>query len=147
MPKLKKIIEECKLKTINTQKKAKLYRIFNLITNLFIIVGSLFIGFIESQRENKLYSYIILSFLISIIKGLHMILRLGQRGTYFKYASIKYQKLITIANDKLFYLTNNSELKRLDHQLRIEMDELNLSLYKVSYDPDSLKSDQDNNSV
>lgn len=137
---IKKIIQECKLKTIRAQKKANFYRILNIISNLFIILATLFIGIIETQRQDKRYTYIILSFLVSLIETLHIIFRLGQRGVYFKYASIKYQKLLTVANETLFYSTNKSDLTRLIHQFRSEIDELSFSLYKVSYGQDSMKS-------
>ena len=134
---IKKIIDECRTKTLGAQKKANLYRTLNILTNLFIVVSSIVIGIIETQRENKLYSFIVLSFLVALTESLYVIFRLGQRGVYFKHASIKYQKLLTLANETLFYSNNRSDLQRLIHQYRGEMDELSYSLYKVSYGPDA----------
>lgn len=133
----RKIIEDCKEKGISSRKRANLFRTLNLIITFFIILVSLGIGILETQKEIVYYTNVVMSFLVSIIETLHFIFRIGQRGIFFKYASLKYQKMLTIANDALFYSNNPTDLLRLNHQFRNDLDDLSYTSFKVSYGPES----------
>lgn len=133
----RKIIEDCGLKNINSQKRANLYRCLNLLITFFIILVSLGVGILETQKSVVYYTIVVLNFLISIIGTLHFIFRIGQRGIFFKYASLKYQKLLTVANEALFYSNEPADLLRLNHQFRRELEELSYRSFKMSYGPES----------
>ena len=132
-----KIIDESELKNITAQKRANLFRCLNLLITFFIILVSLGVGILETQKNEVYYTIVVLNFLISIIGTLHFIFRIGQRGIFFKYASLKYQNLLTVANEALFYSNEPSDLRRINHQFRRELVELSYRSFKMTYGPES----------
>lgn len=127
---LKKLSEECKVKSIKLKTRANFYRSLNLLIHMLIILGGFVIGLIEAVSDRISYLYIFISFSISILESLYLVLRLGSKGVDFKYASIKFQKMLAIINESLFMTTSLTDLIRIKHQIQCEIDDLNLSLFK-----------------
>ena len=144
--KMKKIIDECKIKLLTARKRAVTYKYLNIAISLFIILGSLVTGIFETFREDKNYLYISLSFSMTSVKLIDMILKIGQRGIYSKRADIEYQKILFEANDALFYAdeNNSSTLDKMIHDFQKRMHEISFTSYKISYGPQSFKDANSN---
>lgn len=127
---LKKTSNNLKKKKNSSKRWAKFYSWVNTLLSLFIIIGSLTAGVMESLKEDRNGIVIILNFSVAGIKSIYDLLRLNKKGinNMVKYAFIgkiyndvetsleimddpaQINELINIANDEVRRL----EVKQYD---------------------------------
>ena len=134
------LIVECENKARWAQCKANLFRLLNISVSLLIIVTGSIIGVVSSVQPEKNYIAIVLGFGITTIQTVHDLFRLGHRGIFYKYASLRLRNILHSARESLIALHNGKDLLRFSNHMQREIDDLDFTMFKISYGPDNIKS-------
>lgn len=151
---LNKLIEESQKKATQAQCRANLYNFINVAVSFFIIVGNAVIGTIvavtafssssTAEIPNAISIFVVAgSYSIAAIKSVHEIMRLGQRGVFFKFMSNQIRKIIRTINESVFYLQSDYEILHFCNNVQQEIDDLEFSAFKMTAGPLSLGSAPD----
>ena len=140
---LQDVQEEAKKKSVKTSFKAKLLWWINIVLNLVVLTCAAVtatIGGINISSSNSLSNLpiLILSGIVFIISGSERPLKLGHRGFYYQQASYRLKRIISQARDLTFKFSNftNEEILVSINAMRLEMDDIDVEIYKLSM-PDS----------
>lgn len=141
---LQDVQEEAKKKSIKTSRKSNLLWWINTILNLVVITCSAAIGVINaisllSSNPLSTLPSLILGGIIFIISGSDRPLKLGPRGYYYRQASYRLKRIIAQARDLTYSFSNftNEEILVSINGMRLEMDDIDLDIYKSSMPDDS----------
>jgi hypothetical protein len=129
---MKKLIDSCKEKSIKSQIYSNYYRILNITIVLCLIIGGLTVGILQAVQSTINYPILVIGFLIALLQGCQEFFRLSQSAVFYKYASIKFRKMINLADENLFYSSSAHETLRIIHYIRGEMDDLDYNMFITS---------------
>ena len=140
---LQDIQQEAKKKSIKTSFKSNVLWWINTILNLVVVTCAaaiVIINGISLPSANPLSNLpaLILGGIIFIISGSDRPLKLGPRGYYYQQASYRLKRIISQARNltyKISSLTNEEILLHIN-AMRVEMDDIDLEMYKSSMPDD-----------
>ena len=139
------IIKCCEQKSTDARCKANTFRIFNIGISLLIIICGVLATAILAMSDSEDYITIALTAIITLVQTIHEIFRIGQRGVYYKYASIRLRSLLRLVREDVFKLSSGLEMIRYAHRIQKEIDDLDLNMFKLSYGPESVKYNNEEN--
>lgn len=120
---------------------ADLHRGCNYVVSAIIIFGSGLVGVALSLDDYENKSVIWGCFAICFIKGIYDLFGLGQRGVNYQYASHQLREKLRKSREAMMFLDNGDEMFHYAQHVREEIDEIEFSLFKTSYGPDSVNLD------
>ena len=137
------LIEEAGVKAYEAQCRANLYRFLSIILSIsFILLTAL--GSVMISISCKL-QYVVAGMCAAaaIIKTLYEAFKIGERGTFFKIASIQLKNINWSAKEGLLYLNDWDETYRFINHIRREIDRIDLTIFRESYGPVTLPESSD----
>ena len=137
---LKNAIELLSNKTKANARYGKLYRYFDIIVKLILILGSAAVGFILDMDGYTGKFVIYSSYSISVISGLYEIVEFKNRGLIHVQISRLFRKMLRKARDSLMFLQTGDELYHYARHIEEEIDEIELDMYSGNSD-DKNKND------
>lgn len=144
------LINQLTIDLKNKEKKfakvADNYKLLNTsLTGAIIIVACLMGGLTSINKISDLY-IIVLSFSIAAIKTIHEFFKLGQRGIYYKYASIRFHTILDKLIESQIYLTPGPEIIHYVKHVQDEINQIDFAMFKISYGPENVDYMPDGNS-
>lgn len=132
------LIEELKQRSKRAEIKACGYKMLNVLISILIIVIACTVGVSSVVRPGSELWVTIGSFTIVGLKGFYELFKVGHRGIYFKFISIRFRKFLQDARLAMFNVYTTEEVIRYISLVRCEIDEIELASYKMSYGPTSI---------
>lgn len=132
------LIYEAEEKAYASQCRANLYRFLSIILSItFILLTAISSVTILVSSKMK-YVVAVMCAVAAVIKTLYEAFKIGDRGIFFKYASIQLKNIVWSAKEAMLYLNDWAETYRFINHIRREIDRLDLTVFRMSYGPDSL---------
>jgi hypothetical protein len=132
---IREVIVDCEEKANKAQCQANTYRLIHIASSIATITlggaTALVSGFIGEQ-----YSVAAMGAAIFLIQGANEIFKIGHRGVFYKMASIRLRDIYRSANENLIHIDSGKELLRYAHKIQEDVDSLDLSIFKYSYNPE-----------
>ena len=125
---------DVKKKSFKTSWKSKIFSWLNTALSLSIIGSAAAIVIITALNNVQIISVIILGGVIFAISGINELLKLGEKGYYYKQGTYRLRRL----SQQIINLTLTfgnftvEEILTLVNSMRIQFDDIDLELYKAS---------------
>ena len=129
---MENLVNELNNKISKSARMAKIYSWSHKLITLIIIGVSLSIMIINLLAECKNNYITVCSVFVFGIKSVHELLHVGQQGTHYKHASLKYRTLFDGAKEKLVLANSSEEFLRYIRQAREEMTRLEMTALNSS---------------
>lgn len=123
-----------------TTYQAGIYKIINIFLSLLIVILACVVSVVSASQEE--YYITAISTSIIGVQMVHELFQIGKKGIYLKYASVRLSRIKTLLLNTLIKATGPNELYSVATNVANEMDDLELSLFSMSYGPRAIKISQ-----
>lgn len=126
-------LEDCSDYAKSTLRYARIYKFLNVLATMIFIILNAVITVLAI--ESGTWYLAAISFTVTVTQLSHELFGLGKKGVYFKSASIRYTSIRRTLLDELMNAEDDSQLENIARILRKEMDDLDVTLFNMSYGP------------
>ena len=118
--------------------QANLYRLISVLCSLFHIVGGTTIAVLSASDSDLRFYVTGLGAIITAIHVFYWVFKIGEKGSFFKHANIKLKDVAWAAREAALSMKDEREKIRYAVHLHKEIDQLDLSMFKMSYNTEEI---------
>ena len=129
----------------NAKKLASFFQYMNIGISIWIVAAAAIIFALELLDDCQNIKIVIATSTIMVAKTCHAMFQIGNRGSYFKYIYIRFNRMLMDIDEARLFLRTPNEIILFSRHIREEIDKLDIEMYQLTSGPSMITTTIDGN--